>query len=549
MRVALYARVSTKGQVDGYSLRDQLRALRQHCQQQGYRIVEEIEDKGYSGAYLERPGMDRARDLIAAERVDMVLSQDADRITREPGDRATLDLEAERHSCKWVALDDWGDGSHEGQLLKFLKGWMAKGERRKTAERMQRGKRQRAREGKIVPAGRPPYGFSYDPVAANYRINEEDMRVVRRIFQMAANGTSLHRIRKTFEGEGLTTAGSTRRPEGSRFWNVNSLRRVIRNDVYRSHSFDEITQLVAPEVAAKLDPDKSYGISWYNRHATDAPSGKRRKGEEKPREEWIAVPVPLDDPIPREQVDAARANLKGARASRADDRFWELSGLVFCECGCKLISKVTHKDGQRYHYYVCSRYVRDGREACSHGKWMNAGNLEGMVYHALQGISPQDLQAQIQQQIDKERAPAAEINAEHEVLEDVARQRAKYQQMAARDLITLDELEVHITGLDQRKTAAERRLEALQNSGERVERLRLMQRNPILRFVAQTREQRRDYYKDLELRATTSGGEVKVCGVFGSQNVAPTLDVGDEEVEAAIEVAAGLSAGALERSR
>jgi hypothetical protein len=50
-------------------------------------------------------------------------------------------------------------------------------------------------------------------------------------------------------------------------------------------------------------------------------------------------------------------------------------------------------------------------------------------------------------------------------------------------------LEVHITGLDQCKAAAERRLEALQISSEREERLRLMQRNPILRFVGQTREQ------------------------------------------------------------
>jgi hypothetical protein len=99
------------------------------------------------------------------------------------------------------------------------------------------------------------------------------------------------------------------------------------------------------------------------------------------------------------------------------------------------------------------------------------------------------LQEQIQKEIDKERAPEAEIRAEFAVLEDVARQRAKYQQMAARDLITLDELEVHITGLDQCKAAAERRLEALQISSEREERLRLMQRNPILRFVGQTREQ------------------------------------------------------------
>ena len=122
MKAVLYTRVSTKEQIAGYSLADQLRALREHCQNHGYEVVAEIEDAGHSGAYLERPGMDRARDIVAAGAVDIVLAQDADRITREPGDRSVLDLEAERRGCKWVALDDWGDDSHEGQLLKFIKG-------------------------------------------------------------------------------------------------------------------------------------------------------------------------------------------------------------------------------------------------------------------------------------------------------------------------------------------------------------------------------------------------------------------------------------------
>lgn len=60
--------------------------------------------------------MNRVRDLVAAGGVDVVLAQDADRITREPGDRSVLDLEAERRSCRWVALDDWGDDSHSERV-------------------------------------------------------------------------------------------------------------------------------------------------------------------------------------------------------------------------------------------------------------------------------------------------------------------------------------------------------------------------------------------------------------------------------------------------
>lgn len=166
-----------------------MRALREYAKDQGYEIVAEIEDDGYSAAYLERPGMDRVRDLVAAGGVDVVLAQNADRITREPGDRAVLDLEAERHGCRWAALDDCGGDSHQGALLKFMRGWIAKGERTKTAERMQRGKRQRAREGKIVPAGRAPLGFNYADGA--YRVDESDMMIVRKVFVLSAAGNGL----------------------------------------------------------------------------------------------------------------------------------------------------------------------------------------------------------------------------------------------------------------------------------------------------------------------------------------------------------------------
>jgi hypothetical protein len=97
----------------------------------------------------------------------------------------------------------------------------------------------------------------------------------------------------------------------------------------------------------------------------------------------------------------------------------------------------------KYFYYVCSRLVRDGREACPDGKWVNAENLEHEVYWALRIVQPQDLDAQIQTLIDRERSPEVEIKAAHATLEDVARQRVTFQTMAARDLITLDELEVH----------------------------------------------------------------------------------------------------------
>ncbi len=65
MKVILYARVSTRGQVDkGYSLRQQMEALRTYAGQRGYEVLAEVPDDGYSGITLDRPGLDRARGLV-----------------------------------------------------------------------------------------------------------------------------------------------------------------------------------------------------------------------------------------------------------------------------------------------------------------------------------------------------------------------------------------------------------------------------------------------------------------------------------------------------
>src|SRR5215208_7326754 len=97
----LYARVSTDEQArSGYSLAQQLEALREYAARESYEVLEEIVDPGQSGASLERPGMDRARDLVAAGGVSVVLAQDRDRFSREPAYTYLLRREFEEHGCE-----------------------------------------------------------------------------------------------------------------------------------------------------------------------------------------------------------------------------------------------------------------------------------------------------------------------------------------------------------------------------------------------------------------------------------------------------------------
>ena len=106
-RAILYARVSTDEQArSGYSLAQQLEALRAYCEREGYEVLKEVRDPGQSGASLERPGMDRVRNLVQAGDVSVVLAQDRDRFAREPAYHYLLRREFEERGTKIRALND-----------------------------------------------------------------------------------------------------------------------------------------------------------------------------------------------------------------------------------------------------------------------------------------------------------------------------------------------------------------------------------------------------------------------------------------------------------
>jgi site-specific DNA recombinase len=304
-RAILYARVSTDEQAaNGYSLRQQMERLREYAAQEGYEVLEEVTDAGYSGACLERPGMDRVRDLVPAGNVSVVLAQDRDRFAREPAYVYLLREEFAEHDCKLRSLNDRGDDSPEGELTDGILDQLAKFERAKIMERTRRGKQRKAQEDRIS-TNRAAFGFDYNATRDGYVINSDQMEVVRRIFYMAGvEKTTIYAIKQDLERRGLRT------PSGKRDWDPSFIRGLLLNDLYKPHTFEEISQIVSPEVAARLDPEARYGVWWSGRRAFErklasknGPDGRHYKYRYKVKErvlgERIGVPVPHSG-IPRE---------------------------------------------------------------------------------------------------------------------------------------------------------------------------------------------------------------------------------------------------------
>jgi len=487
-RALLYARVSTDEQArSGYSLAQQLEALRDYAAREGYKVLEEVSDPGQSGASLERPGMDRVRDLVATGSVSVVLAQDRDRIAREPAYHYLLRGEFEEHGTKIRALNDRGDESPEGELTDGILDQLAKYERAKLGERTRRGKLRKAHEGKLLRNSRAHYGFKYDQTGEGYVVDEAEMSVVRRIFQLVAEGETLHGVKRTLELEGVPT------PEGGQYWGASFLRTLVLEDVYRPHTYTEIEALVSSAVVARLDESKSYGIFWSNctrttrkRVSEPGPNGReyrwRYSVRKNPMQQWIAIPVP-DAGLSREVVDIAREMVRdNMRSTNKGRRFFELGGMVYCGgCGKKMLYHASVSKGRMYPYYKCRRVTRDGKGACPSGEYLlnhRAETLEERVWESVSGLmgDPERLRKDLERMIELEgRGSRADSDREMEAwlekLAEAERMRGSYQELAAKGLMTYEELGTRLGRLEETRSAAERELETLRRTKERVEHL------------------------------------------------------------------------------
>ena len=547
-RAILYARVSTDEQArSGYSMRQQVERLREHADAGGYEILEEVLDAGQSGAGLQRPGLDRVRDLVAAGGVSVVFAQDRDRFAREPAYLYLLRQEFGEHGTTIRALNDRGDDTPEGELTDGILDQLAKFERAKTAERTRRGKMRKAREGKVIAGARPNYGFRYNAARDNYVVDECSMPTIERIFRMiGAEGQTMHAVKRAFEREGV------RPPLGGKYWSPKHIRECIRDDVYRPHTFEEVRQVVAPEVASRLDTSLNYGIWWFNRRRTETkqvsemgPEGRRYrrriKVTDKPRSEWIAVPVP-DSGIPREWIDATREAIKDNRRPSANsDRVWELSGgMLFCdECGNRMSvhTSVNHWNGEevRYFYYRCPKRQRHGLEACAHNRHYRAVEREARVWEFVSGLlqDPEKLRAGLEEMLQQERTgshgdPQREIALWLEKVAETERKRSGFQDMAAEGLMTLEELRAKLAGLEETRRMAEAEIGHLRGRLERVEELE-RNRDTLLDDYAALipealqevgPEERRQIYAMLRVRiAVEIGGDMQITGVIGAGEI------------------------------
>jgi site-specific DNA recombinase len=235
LRVAAYARYSTDRQ-NPLSTDDQLAKCRDYARERGWLFPPEhvYTDSEISGATLDRPGL---RLLLAAAEskprpFDVLLLEDASRLSRKQADVLNL---CERLKFAGVEIHFISQGINSGdekfQLLLLARGMIDQLFLADTAKRVRRGLEGLIRRGLHTGGRCFGYRSRKDADGTRLEVHEPEAIIVRRIFNLYADGKSLKTIAKMLN-EGGVLSPQPQKGRISRSWCPSSIRTILHNERY-----------------------------------------------------------------------------------------------------------------------------------------------------------------------------------------------------------------------------------------------------------------------------------------------------------------------------
>ncbi len=214
MKVVGYVRVSTEEQAtSGVSLAAQVEKVRAYAALYELELVDVIQDAGQSAKTLDRPGIQRALELLRTGGAQGLLVAKLDRLTRNVGDMAALigDYfgDRARHAATLLSVADQVDTrTAAGRLVLNILASVSQWEREAIGERTRTALAFKRSQG--VRLGAPRTAHLTDEPAC-----------VARIRQLRAVDTPLREIAAVLTEEGYRTK------KGGR-WAAETVRQVLR---------------------------------------------------------------------------------------------------------------------------------------------------------------------------------------------------------------------------------------------------------------------------------------------------------------------------------
>lgn len=457
---AIYARVSSDRQREEHTIGSQTEALREYAQNKVYTVPEEwvFQDEGYSGATLVRPGLERLRDLASEGQIETLLIFSPDRLSRKYAYQVLLIEEFSRNGVDIEFVKSPKATTPEEQLLLQFQGMISEYERAQIAERSRRGKRHRAKSGSVNVLSGAPYGYRYmkktEISSAYYEVIERQAEVVRTVFRLYTEGDlSINAIAGWLNENEIPTYKGISRWERSTVWGM------LRNPAYKGAAcFGKTQRAERRRITRPL-----------RRRGGFSP---RCSSRERPREEWIEIPVPA---IVREKVFAlAQERLEQNKrlSSRRTIDPTLLQGMLVCSrCGYAFYRTSTRTSKRKIYYYRClgSDDYRYSNGRICQNRPIRQDYLDEVVWnHVVQLLeNPELIRAEIQRRIRKIQDSSPMKRRKEIVEKEIIRVGKGIERLLdgyQEGLLELEELRKRIPRLRKRQQTSKSELDAMESA-------------------------------------------------------------------------------------
>ena len=428
IRVALYVRVSSHEQVEGYSIGEQTERLQKYAEAMDWDVSKIYVDPGYSGGNTDRPGLKELLKDIKKGDINKVVVYKLDRLSRSQKDTMLL-IEDEflAHKVDFVSMSENFDTSTPfGRAMIGILAVFSQLERENIRERMTMGKEARAKEGKWGGGSSEPIGYDYNVATGELEINEYEKMQLLEVFDLFLKGTPLRTISVILTDKGYTYSG---RSKHTARWDAKRVKYVLQNKMYIGYI--------------------RYAGEWY-------------KGTHEPiidEETFNKVQQILED---REKSYEGKYTKKRVQTS-------VLNGFIYCkQCGARYSKGhgKSWKGAERPYYYQCysrskrvPRMIKDPN--CKNKNW-RMYELDDIVLGEIEKLA---LDPNYVREIrhDKSNNPnnISKIDILKEQIDNIDDQISRFMDLYGLGKFTVEQVSSKIDPLNEQKKALERELESL----------------------------------------------------------------------------------------
>ncbi len=399
----IYARYSSDKQNE-QSIAGQVDVCTKWAKNNDIDIINVYHDEALTGKTDRRPGFQQMIKDSKNGKFDYIIVYKLDRFARNRYDSAIYKAQLKKYNVRIMsAMENIADGP-EGIILESVLEGMAEYYSANLSQNVLRGMQQRAEQAKYL-GGTIPLGYKIDE-DKNYVIDESTACIVKRIYEMYADGFTKNEMCKELNSCGYKTSTG-------RAFTYDSLHRILTNPKY---------------------------VGRYEYLGTSIEN---------------AVPRIIDDET-FEKVQNRMKHNKRSPASAKSPVVFHLTGKLFCgKCGSNMTgdSGTSHTKAIHYYYSCIEKKRRHGCTKKSVKKdWIEQIITDVTIEQVLTDENIEYLSQKAFEIYEKERNDTSELTALNNTLKDTQKTIDNIMRAIEQGIIT-DTTKQHLLDAEERKKA------------------------------------------------------------------------------------------------